>query len=95
MCSGDFSNIDYTFGGKFVGGPRSSIDSYTNSVSGNVSNEPRRVNVNMYNHVSQRGICTLPSGTEVSIFISRFPAVAILRVDRPVFILSLSHCACQ
>jgi len=60
-CSGSYSNIDYTFGGKYVNGPRNNVNSYKNSPLaglGVVSNEPRRVSSTMYNHVSTRGMCT-------------------------------------
>jgi hypothetical protein len=58
-CSGSYSNIDYTFGGKYADGPRYNVNSYLNSnLTGDVSFEPRRVSSTMYNHVSTRGMCT-------------------------------------
>lgn len=58
-CSGSYSNIDYTFGGKYVNGPRNNVNSYSNTnLTGDVSLEPRRVSSTMYNHVSTRGMCT-------------------------------------
>jgi len=66
-CSGSYSNIDYTFGGKYVNGPRNNVNSYSNSnLSGDVSFEPRRVSSTMYNHVSTRGMCTEVSNRFVS-----------------------------
>jgi hypothetical protein len=62
QCSGDYSNLEYTFGGKYKGtGLRSDINSYNNSpLAGTVSTEPRQVNAMMWSHVSSRGICTEP-----------------------------------
>ena len=62
LCSGGYSNVDYTFGGKYSGtGPRGDINSYSNSpLAGSVSNNPRQVNVKMWGHVSSRGTCTEP-----------------------------------
>ncbi len=73
QCSGGYSNIGYTFGGKYKGtGLRSDINSYDNSLlAGTVSTEPRRVNVKMWNHVSSRGTCTQPNPTtSVSILLN-------------------------
>jgi len=69
LCSGGYSNIDYTFGGKYSGtGPRDNINSYTNSpLAGSVSNNPRQVSVKMWDHVSSRGTCTEPYSIAVSI----------------------------
>jgi hypothetical protein len=68
-CRGDFSNLEYTFGGKYSGtGLRSDMNSYSNSPLaglGIVSKEPRRVNAKMWSHVSSRGTCTLPSNPVV------------------------------
>jgi hypothetical protein len=64
--AGQLSNFAYTFGGKYKGsGNRGYINSYTNSplLVGDVSKEPRQVNVLMYNHVSSRGACTRLSKT--------------------------------
>ena len=65
LCGDEFfdiySNIAYTFGGKYKGsGNRGSINSYINSplLVGDVNKEPRQVNVLMYNHVSSLGECT-------------------------------------
>lgn len=66
QCGRTMSNIAYTFGGKYTGtGKRGFIGSYVNSplLVGDVSKEPRQVNVPMYNHVSSRGQCTLPHST--------------------------------
>ena len=54
------ANIDYTFGGKYLGsGDRNDISSYENSpLAGSINYEPRRVNVVMFDHVSTRGMCT-------------------------------------
>lgn len=54
------ANIDYTFGGKYLGsGDRTEISSYENSpLAGSINNESRRVNVAMFDHVSTRGMCT-------------------------------------
>ena len=64
MCNGRDSNMDYTFGGKYVSGPRNIMASYKNSPLaglGVVSNEPRRVNAKMWSHVSTRTrSCTQP-----------------------------------
>ena len=58
-CSGSYSNIDYTFGGKYADGHRYNVNSYLNAnLTGDVSFEPRRVSSTMYNHVSTRGMCT-------------------------------------
>jgi hypothetical protein len=69
QCSGGYSNIEYTFGGKYSGvGLRSDMNSYSNSPLarlGTVSIEPRRVNAKMWSHVSSRGTCTLPSNPVV------------------------------
>ena len=61
--------MDYTFGGKYTGsGLRSDINSYNNSaLLGNITTEPRRVNAQMWKHVSSRGTCTNVPG--VSIFV--------------------------
>jgi hypothetical protein len=71
LCSGSYSNIEYTFGGKYSGtGLRSDMNSYSNSPLaglGIVSIEPRRVNAKMWSHVSSRGTCTLPSNPGVRI----------------------------
>ena len=68
LCPGNYGNIDYTFGGKYRGtGSRGAIGSYTNSpLAGTVSNEPRQVNVKMWNHVSSAGTCTEPHSIAVS-----------------------------
>jgi len=61
QCRGGYDNIAYTFGGKYTGsGERVNLDSYTNSplLDGDVSHEPRQVNVRMYKHVASRGSCT-------------------------------------
>ena len=66
VCGDADSNIAYTFGGKYKGtGNRGYINSYMNSplLVGDVSKEPRQVNVLMYKHVSSRGQCTLPPMT--------------------------------
>jgi len=66
LCSGSYSNIDYTFGGKYNGsGSRSDLSNYQNSPLaglGTISNEPKRVNVQMYNHVSGASCATVPTG---------------------------------
>jgi hypothetical protein len=69
LCSGNYANMDYTFGGKYIGaGHRSDINSYNNSaLAGTVSTEPRRVNAKMWEHVSTRGTCTAPPPMGVSI----------------------------
>ena len=68
-CNGSYSNIEYTFGGKYSGtGLRSDMNSYSNSPLaglGIVSKEPRRVNAKMWSHVSSQGTCTLPSNPVV------------------------------
>jgi hypothetical protein len=60
-CNGGYSNMDYTFGGKYKGtGSRSDINSYDNSPLaglGTISSEPRQVNAKMWAHVSSRA-CT-------------------------------------
>ena len=61
-CSGGHSNQKYTFGGTYVAGPRNNVNSYTNTpLSGSISYEARRVNVQMFNHVSNphRAECTV------------------------------------
>lgn len=71
QCSGSYSNIQYTFGGKYSGvGLRSDMNSYSNSPLaglGTVSIEPRRVNAKMWSHVSSRGTCTSPSNAGVRV----------------------------
>jgi hypothetical protein len=71
QCSGSYSNIEYTFGGKYSGtGLRSDMNSYSNSPLnglGTVSIEPRRVNAKMWSHVSSRGTCTSPSNPGVRV----------------------------
>lgn len=59
LCSGGYNNMMYTFGGKYNGsGSRGTTSSYSNSnLQGTYSIEPRRVNVNMWNHVASRGTC--------------------------------------
>jgi hypothetical protein len=71
QCSGDYSNMAYTFGGKYKGtGLRSDINSYENSpLAGTVSTEPRQVNAMMWSHVSSRGTCSEPYPMGVSIFV--------------------------
>jgi len=48
ICTGGYSNMDYTFGGKYKGtGSRSDINSYDNSPLaglGTISSNPRQVN---------------------------------------------------
>ena len=57
LCPGDFENVAYTFGGTYTGsGDRGDIDNYINLES-DVSYEPRRVNVVMWDHISTRGSC--------------------------------------
>ena len=70
LCSGNYANMDYTFGGKYKGaGLRIDINSYNNSaLAGTVSTEPRRVNVKMWEHVFTRGTCTAPPSVGVSIY---------------------------
>jgi hypothetical protein len=71
QCAGGYSNIEYTFGGKYSGvGLRSNMNSYSNSPLnglGTVSIEPRRVNAKMWSHVSSRGTCTSPSNPGVRV----------------------------
>ena len=59
-CSGGTNNLKYTFGGQYTGaGSRSDPNSYTNTdLVGNISNNAKRVNAAMYNHVNSRGECT-------------------------------------
>ena len=58
FCDGSYSNIDYTFGGKYNSGPRDNVTSYTRShLQGSISDDPQRVNVVMWNHVAS-GLCT-------------------------------------
>ncbi|KAL3823124.1 hypothetical protein ACHAXA_006454 [Cyclostephanos tholiformis] len=66
LCSGGYANMDYTFGGKYIGsGDRSSIASYTNTpLAGTVTTEARQVNVVMWAHVSSLGVCTMPYPTQ-------------------------------
>ena len=57
LCPGGYENVAYTFGGTYSGsGDRGDIDNYINLES-NVSYEPRRVNVVMWDHISTRGSC--------------------------------------
>ena len=57
-CSGGYSNMDYTFGGKYNTGPRGAVTSYTRSpLQGTISTDPQRVNARMWNHVAS-GSCT-------------------------------------
>lgn len=55
----DYSNVDYTFGGKYNGSDRrNDINSYVNSaLAGYICPEPRRVNVKMLTHVCTQGPC--------------------------------------
>ena len=71
-CSGGYSNMDYTFGGKYTGtGVRSDFNSYNNSpLAGTISYEPRRVSAKMWQHVSSRGTCTNVPYTGVSILLN-------------------------
>jgi len=70
LCSGSYSNLQYTFGGNYSGvGLRSDLNSYSNyplAGLGIVSKEPRQVNAKMWSHVSTRGTCTAPSNAGVS-----------------------------
>mmetsp|Transcript_28603 Transcript_28603/g.58577 ORF Transcript_28603/g.58577 Transcript_28603/m.58577 type:complete len:376 (-) Transcript_28603:116-1243(-) len=61
LCSGGYSNMMYTFGGKPIGTTNLNVpEGYTNSnLAGTYNNEPRRVNAKMYSHVSTRGSCTV------------------------------------
>ena len=89
QCSGGYSNIDYTFGGKYKGtGLRSIIHSYDNSpLAGTVSTEPRQVNVKMWTHVSSRGTCTQPNPTtDVSM---------MLNISISLFIISCKLLFCN
>ena len=71
-CNGGYTNMDYTFGGKYKGsGIRSDINSYNNSpLAGTISFEPRRVSALMWQHVSSRGTCTNVPFTGVSILLN-------------------------
>lgn len=69
LCDGGYANLAYTFGGKYKGSGliRSDINSYNNSpLAGTVSTEPRQVNAKMWEHVSSRGVCTMPYEVGVS-----------------------------
>jgi len=51
QCAG-YSSIEYTFGGTYVSGDRKVASSYSNvPLAGSVTNNAKRVNVEMYNHV--------------------------------------------
>ena len=53
QCTGGYSNIDYTFGGKYNSGSRGDVNSYTNTaLAGSVTTEGRKVNARMWNHVN-------------------------------------------
>ena len=68
LCNGGFTNLAYSFGGKYKGiGLRSDPLSYDNAVAGTISTNPRRVNAKMWQHVSSRGACTNVPPTGVSI----------------------------
>ena len=61
------SNVAYTFGGKYVSGPRNDVNSYINSPIlqklGEVSVEPRRVNAKILDHLLSVGDCIKPKPT--------------------------------
>lgn len=51
QCAG-YGSIEYTFGGTYVSGDRKVASSYSNvPLAGSVTNNAKRVNVEMYNHV--------------------------------------------
>ena len=68
-CGGHqcMSNVAYTFGGKYVSGPRNDVNSYINSPIlqklGEVSVEPRRVNAKILDHLLSVGDCIKPKPT--------------------------------
>ena len=61
------SNVAYTFGGKYVSGPRNDVNSYINSPTlqklGEVSVEPRRVNAKILDYLSSVRDCIKPKPT--------------------------------
>ena len=94
LCSGRYSNIDYTFGGKYRGyGPRGDINSYSNSsLAGSVSNNPRQVNVKMWDHVSSRGTCTEPYPIGVVSYFAPTPSYLFCSARMLESILSRDRC---
>lgn len=62
FLTGGYSNIMYTFGGKYNGGNRGDASGYDRSnLAGTKSVDPQRVNAKMWNHVSTRGSCLTDS----------------------------------
>ena len=94
LCSGGYSNTDFTFGGKYSGtGPRDNINSYTNSpLAGSVSNNPRQVNVRMWGHVSSRGTCTEPYPIGVVSYFAPTPSYLFCSARMLESILSRDRC---
>lgn len=62
---GGYNNLAYTFGGAYNGfGDRTLPSSYTNSVVPGVSNDPRRVNAAIYQHLATKSSClAVPAAT--------------------------------
>lgn len=82
LCSGSYSNMDYTFGGKPNGGDRTQVLGYdrTSTLVNGISTEPERVNAVMYTHVSTRGSC-LDVPTGVSFILCGFSSFCIQSTD--------------